>query len=763
MRLSRSRTLCLATLLTGLAVSGLAHAQNFNGASWVPLQRGGVGVGDAVGPGTNELDIVGTAALPAAFLWSDSTYLFLRLRVNDKPTNAGGVFSANSWGCFVDTDGVLTTSEFLAVVSGMSSAVEWRYNAAQTVGANVPNEPAEVLVSSSLIAVNARTLDALSAPAFSGTADWFIDLAVPWAAIRAGGGGPPAAPAVLDGTPLRFACGTAAGNPFHLGTDQATTDAAGALNGTWSDPYVCTNTGCVLDTDGDGVPDTVEGTLGTSPTNADTDGDGIPDNVELSAGTFPFGPYTGPDTDGDGTKDALDLDSDNDCKSDQVEGSATFRVPTSPSLNASSNCSGATPFCAPLTGACVACDASFGGVGAAKCAFASTPACQLAGALAGRCTACKAGETALCASAAAPACETTTGACAACNGDNGAAQSAVCPSTGKPVCNLAGALTGTCTECATAKTDACPAAKPACDAPSGKCAACDGDRGGGSPHACPSLTSPYCTLAGAGAGECGKCTTNTDCNGAHTGPTCDVASGACTDKDTDGDGLNDSVEKLLGTDPSKKDSDGDGIDDLAEVTPVGGGAIAKVDTDGDGVIDALDLDSDNDGVSDASEGVADVDGDGVANFRDTDDDGDGILTKEEVADALAAKVSDDVDGDGKKNYYDTDADGDGKSDQLEGRGDEDRDGIPDYLDAQRTVPDAGAPPPAPEDAGVATAPAPDQGVIEGNGLLCAVTQASGRRGVSWAVVVGLFGLALAGAVRSRRSRGRRPRQSSEER
>lgn len=753
MRLSLSRTLALATIVTGLAVGGTAHAQSFNSAAWVPLQRAGVVVGDVVGPGTNELDIVGNAANPAAFVWSDSSYLFLRVRVNDKPTNAGGVFSSNNWGCLVDTNGTLTSYEFMAVVSGTAGDVEWRHNAVQSVGADNPSEPAEVQVGSSPIGINARTLDALSAPAFSSTADWFIDIAIPWATIRAGIVGPPAAPAVVDGTPMRFACGTSSSG-FHIGTDQATTDPGGALTGSWSDPYVCTNTGCVLDTDGDGVPDTVETALGTSPTNVDTDGDGIRDNVELSAGTFPFGPFTGPDTDGDGPKDALDLDSDNDCRTDLLEGSATFRVATSPSLNASSNCSGATPFCLPTTGTCVACDSSFGGGGTAACPFAASPACQLVGALAGRCTACKATETALC-STLAPACESTTGACVACNGDNNAATSAVCPSAVSPVCNLVGALAGRCTQCSAVKTTACPIATPSCDLPSGTCAACNGDRGGGSSHACPSALDPYCALAGASVGQCGKCTVNADCDGAHTGPTCDVATGACVDKDSDGDGLNDSVEKLLGTDPSKKDSDGDGIDDLVEVTPVGGGATDKVDTDSDGSIDAVDLDSDNDGIPDGAEGSADVDGDGLGNFRDTDDDGDGISTKEEVADALAAKVTDDVDGDGQKNYFDTDADGDGKSDALEGRGDDDKDGIPNYLDGERRTSDAGPVAPSTEnDAGLTAGPATaaDQGVIEGNGLLCALSQASGRTGISWAVIVGLLGVALAAVGRKRRAR-----------
>jgi len=237
-----------------------------------------------------------------------------------------------------------------------------------------------------------------------------------------------------------------------------------------------------------------------------------------------------------------------------------------------------------------------------------------------------------------------------------------------------------------------------------------------------------------------------------------VPTGACVDKDTDGDGLNDTVEKLLGTNPTTKDSDGDGIDDLTEVTPPGGGATTKVNSDGDGAIDALDLDSDNDGVPDSAEGSGDLDGDGLANYRDADDDGDGILTKTEVADALAAKVSDDVDGDGLKNYDDTDADGDGKSDLAEGRNDSDGDRIPDYLDNDKVSGDAGpGVPPVEMDAGPVAVPGvtPDQGVIEGTGLLCGVSHASGRRGASWAVIVGLLGVALAAVARSRRSRGRR--------
>ena len=118
---------------------------------------------------------------------------------------------------------------------------------------------------------------------------------------------------------------------------------------------------------------------------------------------------------------------------------------------------------------------------------------------------------------------------------------------------------------------------------------------------------------GGSAGTCFKCTTNADCleSSKHNGPTCEVATGKCIDTDTDGDGLNDSIELNLGTDPTKVDSDGDGISDNIEARPSGGGNPAKIDTTGDGVIDALDDDSDGDTLPDSQEGTIDTDGDGA--------------------------------------------------------------------------------------------------------------------------------------------------------
>lgn len=65
-----------------------------------------------------------------------------------------------------------------------------------------------------------------------------------------------------------------------------------------------------VDTDGDGLPDVIEGTLQTDPNDADSDDDGVLDGVEPSPGL---------DTDGDGLINALDPDSDNDGLFDGTE------------------------------------------------------------------------------------------------------------------------------------------------------------------------------------------------------------------------------------------------------------------------------------------------------------------------------------------------------------------------------------------------------------------------------------------------------------
>lgn len=733
-RLLLRAALSALTSIAGLCAASTAHAQAFPG-TWTALTRGGAVITARASLRDGHLDVVGTSASPASYVHSDAGHFYLRVRVDGDPLQANGKLARAAWGCVIETDGAVRSYQYLVALDATPAdpSVTLRHNPS-VVAADTPAEIAEVVLASGL---DPSTYAQTSAAG----SDFFVDVAMPWSVLRGG-------TAPLPKVGIRFVCGTSttAGN---LNADVF--DPGGTLSASWSDPMVCDADGCALDTDRDGVSDAREGQLGTNPSSRDTDGDGISDAVELGV-SGSVGPFAAVDTDGDGTPDALDTDSDNDCVSDASEGAATFRDRSLPNVVTSTVCGGATPVCAASTGTCVACDASNGAGTAAACPMASAPVCQKAGALAGRCTQCEASNVALC-SGATPACNVTTGACAACDADHGGAGGAVCPTASQGICQLTGALSGRCTECSATNVGACTASAPACDVATAVCAACNGDRGTGSTRSCPAEASPTCVVA---TGTCGRCTSNADCGDGHSGPTCETTTGTCVDKDSDGDGLNDSVERLLGTNYLAADTDGDGLDDAAEVTPPGGGPSTKVDSDGDGILDALDTDSDGDGLADGLEGTADDDGDGRANFRDADDDGDGIPTATEVADGKRAGVPEDVDGDGLANWRDTDADGDGKGDAFEREGDADGDGIPDYLDAVFSPPrpDAGpAAPPTPPvdttnaaDAGVAGEP----GVIEGNGILCHVggVGSPGSVGSAFAaVVVGLLAMA--------RRRGRR--------
>ncbi len=126
--------------------------------------------------------------------------------------------------------------------------------------------------------------------------------------------------------------------------------------------------------------------------------------------------------------------------------------------------------------------------------------------------------------------------------------------------------------------------------------------------------------------------------------------------DSDGDGLSEARERVLGTDPLNPDSDGDGLPDGLETT--WGSSPLVADTDGDGLPDAHehllgtnpgDVDTDADGFSDADEvwisftspAQADTDGDGLSDSQELwlnppsdpkhpDTDNDGLTDFEEI-------------------------------------------------------------------------------------------------------------------------------------
>ncbi|MBT4066509.1 MAG: transglutaminase domain-containing protein [Euryarchaeota archaeon] len=154
-------------------------------------------------------------------------------------------------------------------------------------------------------------------------------------------------------------------------------------------------------------------------------------------------------------------------------------------------------------------------------------------------------------------------------------------------------------------------------------------------------------------------------------------------RDSDGDGITDEDEILLGTDPELRDTDNDGLDDDVDDCPDGETNWESTiisDFDGDGCLDFTeDDDDDNDGVTDGidqcdtselgwiSSQSDDNDADGCHDDGDADDDNDGWSDTKEAQcgtnhlSSLSQPA--DYDGDMICNIVDTDDDNDGVNDE----------------------------------------------------------------------------------------------------
>ena len=138
--------------------------------------------------------------------------------------------------------------------------------------------------------------------------------------------------------------------------------------------------------------------------------------------------------------------------------------------------------------------------------------------------------------------------------------------------------------------------------------------------------------------------------------------------DTDGDGLTDEDESLLGSDPTDPDSDDDGLDDLAEAA-IHGTDPTSPDTDGDGLDDLVEAtrlptsptaaDTDADGLSDLAEISVHL-----TDPTDPDSDADLLRDGDELAILGTDPLDPDSDDDGTRDGEE-DSDGDGLTDADE--------------------------------------------------------------------------------------------------
>ena len=163
------------------------------------------------------------------------------------------------------------------------------------------------------------------------------------------------------------------------------------------------------------------------------------------------------------------------------------------------------------------------------------------------------------------------------------------------------------------------------------------------------------------------------------------------DPDTDGDGLTDSEEEKIGTDPNNPDTDGDGINDGDEVNGTknpfkddkfnkdgkpGNTNPLNPDTDGDGVNDGDEVTGKNNGGKPTNPNKADTDGDGVTDAdeikdgtdpNNADTDGDGVNDGDEKKDGTDPK-NPDTDGDGISDGREKDLGTDPKNPDTDGDG-----------------------------------------------------------------------------------------------
>ncbi len=175
--------------------------------------------------------------------------------------------------------------------------------------------------------------------------------------------------------------------------------------------------------------------------------------------------------------------------------------------------------------------------------------------------------------------------------------------------------------------------------------------------------------------------------------------------DTDGDGLDDNYDTVVGPNSTTNVYNNEDANDFPDVTTAAATTerdwreANALDTDLDGEPDSTDIDDDNDGILDVDEGEAlDTDGDGIVNSLDLDSDNDGIPDIIEAGGVDTdndGRVDDDTDtdGDGWANTFDSDnggvalADADTDADELENRIDidSDDDGIADLIESQATT------------------------------------------------------------------------------
>jgi hypothetical protein len=182
------KTTTVVLLLLATWLSGAAHAQVVFPADseYRPLFCRNMVMTDGLADTASFLDdkdVVGDVPGPAALRASDTTNLYMRIRLEKDPVQ-GTALRASSWGMEFDIDNNANTYELLVLVDGIAApaAVSIFRNTTTTL-ANDPNDPADAPAAQTHpFAMNGRSVAATGSN-FGGTGDFFLDFAVPWSEL----------------------------------------------------------------------------------------------------------------------------------------------------------------------------------------------------------------------------------------------------------------------------------------------------------------------------------------------------------------------------------------------------------------------------------------------------------------------------------------------------------------------------------------------------------------------------------------------------
>ncbi len=264
-----SRTLLLSCAAAIVLGASTARAQTFPGDDrYAPLPCGAGVMIDAhrdQAGALGERDIVGDVLTPAGFRASDDQFVYFRMRLDQDPAPAKNP-RPFAWAFEIDIDGNRSSYELLVVLDGSSKTIAVHRNATTTLQ-NDPNDPPDTPpVATFPFATHGRSVSAAGS-SYGADADFFLDLAVPWATLE---------PLGLTRTKPVVVWAVTATNGASLNGDLACHDGAGGAPNLSSAAPQPTALDPVVDTDRDGWSDATEISAGTDPNNASSHPSGTP-------------------------------------------------------------------------------------------------------------------------------------------------------------------------------------------------------------------------------------------------------------------------------------------------------------------------------------------------------------------------------------------------------------------------------------------------------------------------------------------------------